>query len=128
LQPVQYSTAALGLNWGGNGYIRGYCTWHAANRRAAVGNPLPSNLGNASSWYRNAIANGMSAGYEPKQYAVLWHVNTSIARGLGHVGFVERVNDDGSILVSDMNYEAGFGRISYRTIQPAEFGNYRFIY
>jgi LysM repeat protein len=128
LQPVQFTTVALGLVYGGNGYIRGYCTWHVANRRAAVGMPLPSNLGNASSWYRNAIANGLATGYTPKQYAVLWHVDTSLAGGLGHVGFVERVNDDGSIVVSDMNYTAGYGRISTRTIQPSEFGNYRFIY
>lgn len=127
LQPVQYATVALGLVYGGNGYIRGYCTWHVANRRAAVGNPLPSNLGNASSWYRNAIANGMAVGYEPRQYAVLWHVDTSIAGGLGHVGFVERINPDGSILVSDMNYPR-YGQITTRTIQPSEFGNYRFIY
>lgn len=128
LQPVRYSTVVLGLVWGGNGYIRGYCTWHVANRRAAAGNPLPANLGNASSWYRNAIANGMPTGYEPRAGAVLWHVNTSIAGGLGHVGFVERVNDDGTILVSDMNYTAGYGRISTRTIPPSEFGSYRFIY
>lgn len=127
LQPVQRSTTAIGLVWGGNGYIRGYCTWHVANRRAAVGNPLPANLGNASSWYRNAIANGMAAGYEPRQYAVLWHVDTRIAGGLGHVGFVEQVNPDGSILVSDMNYP-WYGRITTRTIHPSEFGNYRFIY
>lgn len=127
LQPVQRSTVAYGLVWGGNGYIRGYCTWHVANRRAAVGNPLPTNLGNASSWYRNAIANGMSAGYEPRQYAVLWHVDTSIAGGLGHVGFVEQINPDGSILVSDMNYP-WYGRVTTRTIQSSEFGNYRFIY
>lgn len=127
LQPVQRSTVALGLVWGGNGYIRGYCTWHVANRRAAVGNPIPTNLGNASSWYRNAIANGMAAGYEPRQYAVLWHVDTSIAGGLGHVGFVEQVNGDGSIVVSDMNYP-WYGRITTRTISPTEFGSYRFIY
>ncbi len=122
------SSTISGLVWGaGNGYIRGYCTWHAANRRAAVGNPLPTNLGNANSWYRNAIANGMDAGYEPRQYAVLWHVDTSIAGGLGHVAFVERVNPDGSILVSDMNYPY-YGRVTTRTIQPSEFGSYRFIY
>lgn len=129
LQPVTASRIAIGLVWGsGNGYIYGFCTWHVAQRRIAAGNPLPTNLGNASSWYRNAIANGMPVGETPKVGAVLWHVNTSIAGGLGHVGYVERVNDDGTILVSDMNYPY-WGRISYREpIPPSEFGNYRFIY
>lgn len=128
LQPVATGRPVAGLVWGsGNGYIYGFCTWHAANRRIATGNPLPSNLGHASSWYRNAVANGMSVGDKPRAGAVLWHVNTRIAGGLGHVGYVERMNDDGSILVSDMNYPR-WGGVTYRTIQPSEFGEYRFIY
>jgi len=129
LQPVTAaSSPVVRLVWGpGNGYIYGFCTWHAANRRIAAGNPLPTNLGNASSWYRNAISNGMPVGEQPKAGAVLWHVDTHIAGGLGHVGYVERVNDDGTILVSDMNYPY-YGRITYRTITPGEFGSYRFIY
>ncbi len=129
LQPVAIGRTALSLVWGpGNGYVYGFCTWYVANRRIAAGNPLPTNLGHASSWYRNAMANGMPVGNTPQAGAVLWHVNTRIAGGLGHVGYVERVNADGSILVSDMNYTAGWGRVSERTIQPSEFGDYRFIY
>ncbi len=127
LQPVQRSTFAYGLVFGGNGYNYGYCTWHVANRRAATGNALPTNLGNASSWYRNAIANGMPTGIVPRAGAVLWHTDTWIAGGLGHVGYVEKVNDDGSILVTDMNYPS-WGRVTSRTIPPSQFPNYRFIY
>jgi surface antigen/LysM repeat protein len=129
LQPVIASRFTSRLVWGsGNGYIFGFCTWHAAQRRIAAGNPLPTNLGNASSWYRNALANGMRVGERPKAGAVLWHTNTSIAGGLGHVGYVESVNADGSILVSDMNYPT-WGQVTYRKpIPPSEFGNYRFIY
>ncbi|HTH72492.1 MAG TPA: LysM peptidoglycan-binding domain-containing protein [Candidatus Pristimantibacillus sp.] len=128
LQPAMTNYLVLQLVWGpGNGYDYGFCTWHVANRRIAIGEPLPTNLGNAVSWYRNALANGMPVGTTPKAGAVLWHVDTHIAGGLGHVGFVERVNDDGSILVSDMNYPYR-GKVTYRTILPSEFGNYRFIY
>ena len=45
----------------------------------------------------------------------------------GHVAYVESVNTDGSILISDMNYPI-WGKVTYRTAQPSEFGNYRFIY
>lgn len=107
-----------------NGYDYGYCTWHAANRRAQSGNPLPTNLGHAISWYSRAQGSGMAVGATPRAGAVLWHANMG---GLGHVAFVESVNEDGSILVSDMNYPS-WGRVTYRTVPPSEFGKYRFIY
>lgn len=116
-----FGTTAI---YGGNGYTRGYCTWHVANRRAAIGNPLPNNLGNAITWYSVARNAGLAVGSEPRAGAVIWHANMG---GLGHVGFVEKVNDDGSILVSDMNYPT-WGRVSTRTIPPSQFGSYRFIY
>lgn len=110
--------------YGGNGYDYGWCTWHAANRRIEIGKPLPTNLGNAITWYSQAQRAGLPVGNQPQAGAVIWHANIG---GLGHVAFVERVNDDGSILVSDMNYPY-WGRVTYRTVQPGEFGNYRFIY
>jgi len=110
--------------YGANGYDYGWCTWHVANRRREVGRPIPTNLGNAISWYSIARNMGMETGTEPRPGAVLWHANMG---GLGHVGYVEKDNGDGTFLVSDMNYPI-WGRVTYRTIAPAEFGNYRFIY
>ena len=107
-----------------NGYDFGYCTWHAANRRAQTGNPIPTNLGHAISWYSRAQGAGMSVGATPRAGAVLWHANMG---GLGHVAYVESINEDGSALVSDMNYPS-WGRVTYRTVPPSEFGKYRFIY
>lgn len=112
------------LSFAGNTYTYGYCTWHAFNRRAAAGNPIPSNLGNAISWYSIAAGSGLAVGNEPRAGAVLWHANLG---GLGHVAYVERINGDGSMLVSDMNYPR-WGVVTYRTVPPSEFGNYRFIY
>ena len=34
----------------------------------------------------------------------------------GHVAYVESVNDDGSVKVSEMNYNGGPGVVSSRTI------------
>lgn len=117
--------------WGGNapiysanGYDYGWCTWHAANRRREIGRPIPSNLGNAISWYYIAKSSGMAVGDTPTAGAVLWHGNIG---GWGHVAFVEGVNPDGSILVSDMNYPI-WGTVTYRTVQPSEFGSLKFIY
>lgn len=112
--------------YGGNGYSYGYCTWHAANRRIAIGKPLPRNLGNAVSWASLAAASGLSVSGTPVAGAVLWHKNTYIGGGFGHVAFVEEVRPDGSILVSDMNY-GGWNTITTRIIKKGEFGNYLFI-
>jgi surface antigen/LysM repeat protein len=110
--------------YGSNGYDYGWCTWHAANRRQQIGRPIPSNLGNAISWLSLARKAGLPTGNLPQSGAVLYQKNIG---GLGHVAFVEKVNDDGSALVSDMNYPT-WGRVTYRTITPGEFGNYAFIY
>lgn len=112
--------------YGGNGYSYGYCTWHVANRRAAVGRPIPRNLGNAVTWASIAAGAGLAVSEDPIAGAVLWHKNTYIAGGYGHVAFVEKINADGSALVSDMNW-AGWNVISYRTIPPSEFSQYLFI-
>ncbi len=121
-----YSGFSFGSSavYGGNGYTYGYCTWHAANRRIAIGRPIPKNLGNAITWLRAAQAAGIPTGSTPRAGAVLWHGDIG---GLGHVAFVEKVNADGSILVSDMNYPI-WGRVTYRTVAPGDMGRYRFIY
>jgi surface antigen len=123
--------------YGGNGYDYGWCTWHAAKRRLEIGRPIPNNLGNAISWLSLAQSAGLPIGPEPRAGAVVYHLDIG---GLGHVAFVERVNDDGSIWISDMNYfgqasmdvnspsAGGWGSVSYRLVQPNEFGSLRFIY
>lgn len=113
--------------YGGNGYSYGYCTWHAANRRADIGRPIPRNLGNAVTWASLAAASGLGVGEVPQTGAVLWHKNSWIAGGYGHVAFVEQVNPDGSALISDMNYPV-WGGVTYRTISPAEYSQYLYIY
>lgn len=129
-RPIISSTASgmisggMAPRYGGNGYDYGWCTWHAANRRIQAGRPLPTNLGNAISWYYLAQRSGLSVGNKPAAGAVLWHANMG---GLGHVAYVEKENPDGSFLVSDMNYPS-WGRVTHRTITPGEFSNYRFIY
>lgn len=126
-----------------NGYDFGWCTWHAANRRMQVGSPVPTNLGNAVTWGSRARAAGMTVSDVPIAGAVIWHdqsVTGYVAGGLGHVAYVESVNADGSIIVSDMNSRGvanpdlsgppagGWARVSYRLVTPEDFYKYDFIY
>ncbi len=138
IQPAAVRNASVGVqirgfSWGSGpvyggsgdyGYDRGWCTWHAAKRRAEIGNPIPKNLGNAISWLPLARKAGLPTGKTPQAGAVLYHHDIP---GLGHVAFVEKVNPDGSALISDMNYPT-WGKVTYRTIQPDDYGKYSFIY
>lgn len=110
--------------YGSNGYDYGYCTWWAATRRAQIGRPIPSNLGNASTWKVLAQRAGLAVGSKPATGAVIW---TPPRDYYGHVGFVEEVLPDGSVKVSEMN-TAGWGRVSYKTLTPAQAAGYSYIY
>ena len=46
----------------------------------------------------------------------------------GHVAYVERINGDGSILISEMNYANGPYNMNYRTIPASEVSSYAFIH
>ena len=81
-------------------------------------------MGNAISWYSVASRSGIPVGNTPAAGAVLWDGRIG---GWGHVAFVEKMNEDGSAEVSDMNYPT-WGRVTYRTVPVSEFGRYKFIY
>ncbi|HVO86844.1 MAG TPA: LysM peptidoglycan-binding domain-containing protein [Candidatus Binatia bacterium] len=134
-----YASYYSGLAWGtapvysNNGYDYGYCTWYVANRRAAMGNPVPSNLGNAYSWYIGAQFAGLPTGSTPAPGAVM------VDAPGDHVMVVEVVNPDGSFWISEMNDYGqismtdsrgygGWGRIDYRLIPADAAGRYKFIY
>jgi N-acetylmuramoyl-L-alanine amidase len=120
------SSASYGFTavYGGNGYDPGNCTWYAANRRAASGRPVPRNLGHARTWAVNARAAGLSVGRTPSAGAVA--VTT---RGYyGHVMYVESVNSDGSIVISDMNVRGLYSVRSSITLPAAEAGSYEYVY
>jgi surface antigen len=109
--------------YGGDGYDYGYCTYWVAMRRIQVGKPLPNDLGNASSWGYLAHTFGLSTGNTPQQYAAV----VLSMEGEGHVGFVESVNSDGSINISEMN-ATGWDRVDYRTIPVNIADSYIYVY
>lgn len=90
-----------------NTYSYGYCTWYAKNMRP----DLPNNLGNADTWY---IRYNGPKGSTPQAGAI------GVAQSYGHVVYVERVNGDGTVYISEMNYVA-WEKVSYRTAPASEF-------
>lgn len=121
---TSYAWGGGGAVYGANGYDYGYCTWYAANKRAAAGNPIPSNLGNASTWRTLAQRAGFAVGNVPQAGAVIW---TPPRDYYGHVGYVESVNPDGSVNVSEMNV-AGWGVVSTKRLSASEAAGYSYIY
>lgn len=95
---------------GGNTYSAGYCTWYAKSRRP----DLPNNLGNADTWVARAAAQGIPTGAAPRAGAIG-------QRGM-HVVYVESVNGDGTVSISEMNRE-GWNVVSSRTV-PANYFQY----
>lgn len=116
--PQQSAQPASGVSYGakssaGNTYYQGYCTWYAKERRP----DLPNMLGNGGQWVANAAARGLATGSAPRAGA--------IAEIPGHVAYVESVNGNGTITISEMNGPAGFGVVGTRTVPASQ---YRYIY
>ena len=99
-------------NGGHNAYAPGYCTWYVKERRPDIG----SFWGNANQWVGSATAAGYSTGSVPVPGAI----GVSYTYYLGHVVYVESVNGDGTVNVSEMNYQ-GHGVVSSRTAPASEF-------
>lgn len=121
--------------FGSNGYDPGWCTYYAAARRAQLGHPVPSNLGNANTWAGRAAAAGIPTGATPQSGAVAMRH----ARAPGHVAVVEVVNDDGSFWISEMNSSGqvsmtdsrpygGWGKINWKLIPADAARTYTYIY
>jgi surface antigen len=110
------SSFAGSAAYGYNGYDYGYCTWWVAYLRQKNGNPVPSNLGNASTWGIRARAFGLPTGSTPRVGAAV----VTSTRGAGHVAYVIGVNGDGTIVISEMNH-VGWNRTDTRTIADAGF-------
>lgn len=109
--------------YGYNGYVPGYCTWYVANKRIAIGRPLPANLGNAGPWARSAPRAGFTVNNVPAAGAA---VVTDLSNP-GHVGFVEYVNPDGSVFMSEMNRRRRF-EVTTRLLSPQEASRYTYIH
>ena len=91
----------------GNTYGYGYCTHYAKQRRP----DLPNSLGNADTWY---IRYNGPKGSEPKAGAI------GVAKGYMHVVYVESVNTDGTVNISEKNYN-GWNVVSSRVAPASEF-------
>ncbi|WP_252344730.1 CD1108 family mobile element protein [Gemella sp. zg-1178] len=105
-----------------NGGYPGQCTWYVYNRFSQLGKPIKhSPMGNGGEWAFYAQNYGYSVSRNARAGTAI-----SFPPGVagsspqyGHIAFVEKVNEDGSVLVSEMNVKGEF-IISTRTISKED--------
>ncbi|HEV2354791.1 MAG TPA: CHAP domain-containing protein, partial [Puia sp.] len=82
-------------------YDAGQCTWYVAGRRR-----VPSNWGNADTWYSSAERAGW---HVSSTTPVLGAIAQTSAGWYGHVAIVEAISPDGkSVEVTEMNYDGPY--------------------
>lgn len=107
-----------------NLYTAGQCTWYVFNRRAQAGSPISTYWSDAKYWTYNAASDGYIVNHTPTVGAIM----QSTAGYYGHVAYVERVNPDGSILISEMNYTYGPYNTNTRVIPASLVSSYNYIH
>lgn len=106
-----------------NLYTPGQCTYYVFDKRAADGKSISTFWGDAKNWAILAQRAGFKVDHKPQKGAIL---QTTMGFW-GHVAYVERVNIDGSIYISEMNYIAPY-ITSTRTITASEVSLYSYIH
>jgi surface antigen len=92
--------------------FRGQCTWWTQERYHQLTGLWTPMTGNAYQWLAQAQAAGWETGDKPPKeipsiICLQGNAGQGILSSLGHVAVVEKVNSDGSVLTSDMNWSVG---------------------
>jgi surface antigen len=99
------------------GNALGNCTWYASGRAKQFGRNsarVDRMGGNASQWGSQASAAGIAISSQPQVGAIAqWDANSLTP--YGHVAVVEKVNSNGTVLISESSYGSGDWNFLYRT-------------
>lgn len=116
------------------GGCRGECVdwaaWKLVEYTGTYGTHKVSGMGNGGDWGANAKGKGIAVDMNPVAGdAVYWLPGVGGAGGYGHVGTVQAVNGDGSVVIEEYNFggdtpATGGGRYHTRTINANEASGY----
>jgi len=120
-----------GVNWETLFYYR-QCTDFAAWRfEGEFGIPFQNTRpGSGSAWNWPALARdqGLKTSTTPRTGVLISWNRSAYSPTYGHVAWVDQVNSDGTIDVSEYNFRVRSGFGQRYGINPAEFGAYTYIY
>lgn len=114
----------IGYNYYGGGQCVGYATWYRNVSGLSNLRPVDPTWGNARNWANAAMRAGFVVNRTPEVNAVF----QTPSGVYGHVGIVVGINDDGSIVVQEANYNYRPGRITRATIPASAVGNFNYIH
>lgn len=122
---VRQNIVSLGYFYGlGGPYTPGQCTQWAWSKRP----DLPPFMGNAANWAAYAANSGYTVSWAPNSIPVAGSVFQTGGGWYGHVGYVEAVNEDGSIVISEMNYNYQSFHAIQSTVPANMVGIFNYIY
>lgn len=117
--------------WSNLGDAKGNCTWYVHGRLRQLGYTVSLNTmsGNANTWANSAKNAGISVDNIPTAGAIAQSTaNRAGYKENGHIAFVERVNTNGTLLISESSYVPGSANWDFqyrtRTVKSSEFNNY----
>lgn len=106
-----------------NTYDDGECTYYVFDMVKDDGNMIEKSWGDAEDWAERASFDGYAVNDVPEAGSIL-----QTGRGpIGHLAYIESINDDGSLEISEMNlYEQH--EVTERTIESEEVQDYQYIH
>ncbi|MFC3419366.1 CHAP domain-containing protein [Salinicoccus hispanicus] len=106
-----------------NTYDEGECTYYVFDKVKTQGDMIETSWRHAEFWAARAKTDGYTVNDEPAEGAIL-----QTSRGeIGHVAYIETVNEDGSIDISEMNYREPY-EVTERTITADRIDEYAYIH
>lgn len=106
-----------------NNYVKGQCTYYVFDRVRENGDRIGRSWGDAKYWKKHAEQDGYTINHHPKVGSLL----QSTKGKYGHVAYIERVFNDGTVKVKEMNFYHPF-EISSRDISRQALKKYHIIH
>lgn len=108
---------------------RNQCTWYVFNRiYQLTGKSIGKIMGNGGEWADYARSYGYRVYTKPfAGAAACWRVDPRLGYGVGHIAFVEKVNTDGSIEITEMWGSEANGVIHRTTMSSDQAAQAQYI-
>ena len=106
-----------------NTYDDGQCTYYVFDKVKKDGKEIGNSWRDAKHWAKHAERAGYTVNDKPKQGAILQSPRGEV----GHVAYIEHIDEHGALHVSEMNYEQPY-KVTSRVIPVERIHRYAYIH